>query len=77
MQNRLTVLRTLGQGGYAKVYEVFNEDNELFALKVVDLAESKVKEELLKEINFLKMLKDCDRVIQVCFVCFYERRLFR
>ena len=59
------------------MYEVFNEDNELFALKVVDLAESKVKEELLKEINFLKMLKDCDRVIQVCFVYFYERRLFR
>jgi hypothetical protein len=24
----------LGQGGYAKVYEVFNEDNQLFALKV-------------------------------------------
>ena len=37
------MLRTLGQGGYAKVYEVFNEDNELFALKVVDLTESKVK----------------------------------
>ena len=43
MQHRLTVLRTLGQGGYAKVYEVFNEDNELFALKVVDLTESRVK----------------------------------
>jgi serine/threonine protein kinase len=37
----LTVLRTLGQGGYAKVYEVFNEDNDLYALKVVDLAESR------------------------------------
>ena len=61
----MTVLRTLGQGGYARVYEVFNEDNELFALKVVDLAESKVKEELLKEINFLHALKGCERVIQV------------
>ena len=61
----MTVLRTLGQGGYARVYEVFNEDNELFALKVVDLSESKVKEELLKEIHFLHALKGCERVIQV------------
>ena len=47
------------------MYEVFNEDNELFALKVVDLSESKVKEELLKEIHFLHALKGCERVIQV------------
>jgi hypothetical protein len=47
------------------VYEVFNEDNELFALKVVDLSETKVKEELLKEIKFLQMFKGCERVIQV------------
>ncbi len=53
------------QGGYAKVYEVFNEDNELFALKVVDLCESRVKEELLQEISFLQKFKGNDRVIQV------------
>ena len=47
------------------MYEVFNEDNELFAVKVVDLSESKVKEELLKEISFLQMFKGCERVIQV------------
>ncbi len=29
-----TALRTLGEGGYSKVYEVFNKEKELYALKV-------------------------------------------
>ena len=29
-----TSLRALGEGGYSKVYEVFNKERELFALKV-------------------------------------------
>lgn len=72
-QQKLTVLKALGEGGYAKVYEVFNENNELFALKVVDLSESKMKEELLQEIEFLKKFKNNKRVIQVFFILILEK----
>ena len=58
-------LRCIGEGGYSRVYEVFNEDNEIFALKVVNLNETKVKEELLAEINFLEELKKCQKVVDI------------
>ena len=58
-------LRCIGEGGYAKVYEVFNDSNELFALKVVNLNDSKAYEELTAEIEFLKDLKDSDKVINM------------
>ena len=58
-------LRCIGEGGYAKVYEVFDDRNELYALKVVDLDETKVKEELLSEIKFLEKFNDCEKVINM------------
>lgn len=61
----LRALRCIGEGGYAKVYEVFNDSNELFALKVVDLNNTRVKESLMDEIAFLDSLKDCDKVINM------------
>lgn len=58
-------LRCIGEGGYAKVYEVFNDANELFALKVVNLNDSKAYEELTAEIEFLKDLGDSPKVINM------------
>lgn len=58
-------LRCIGEGGYAKVYEVFNDANELFALKVVNLNDSKAYEELTAEIEFLKDLGDSSKVINM------------
>ena len=51
-----------------QVFEVFNDERELMALKVVDLSEMRVRDELVKEIYFLKKLKKCPRVIR--FRCF-------
>lgn len=61
----LRALRCIGEGGYSRVYEVFNEDNEIYALKVVDLNETRVKEELLAEIEFLQDLKHCDKIVDI------------
>ena len=47
----------IGEGGYSKVYEVFDDTNELLALKVVNLNNTKVKKELMAEIHHLKELK--------------------
>ena len=52
--------------GYSKVYEVFDDSNELLALKVVKISDdTKVKDELMAEIKILKELKDCERVIDM------------
>lgn len=48
-----------------KVYEVFNDNKEVFALKVVNLNDTKVKAELMAEIDFLKELKDSTKVINM------------
>ena len=37
-----------------RVYEVFNDQNEILALKVVNLKESRIQEELLGTIHILR-----------------------
>jgi serine/threonine protein kinase len=36
-----TTLRLLGNGGYSSVYEVYSSQNQIYALKVVDLDAAK------------------------------------
>ena len=61
----IRALRCIGEGGYSKVYDVFDDSNQLLALKVVDLNDVKVKEELMAEINFLRRLRDSEKVINM------------
>ena len=64
--NTYTALRPLGEGGYSQVYEVYNSQKDIFALKVVDLGvqSSKVKKDLIREIVFLERLKQCEHVVR-------------
>ena len=48
-----------------RVYEVFNDQNEILALKVVNLKETRIQEELLAEIEFLRELKTCRKVVDI------------
>ena len=59
------VSRCIGEGGYSRVYEVFNDQNEIQALKVVNLKETKIEEDLRKEIDFLCELKTCLKVVDI------------
>ena len=59
------LLRCIGEGGYSRVYEVFNDQNEIQALKIVNLKGTKIKEELRKEIDFLCELKRCHKVVDI------------
>ena len=63
---KLTILRPLGEGGYSMVYEVYDANKKLYALKVVNLAiqNDGVKQDLISEIVFLERLKQCDLVIK-------------
>ena len=47
---RVTVLRPLGEGGYSQVYEVYDKEKKMFALKVVDLSlqSEKMKNDLIR-----------------------------
>lgn len=62
-----TSLRIIGEGGYSTVYEVFDTDKTLRALKVVELTglETSLKEDLLKEIEFLLKFRGSEHVIQL------------
>ena len=62
-----TSLSHIGEGGYSTVYEVFNKERELFALKVVKPHESNstVWCDLLKEIDFLSELRNCKHVVKL------------
>ena len=51
--------------GISRVYEVFNDQNEILALKVVNLKDSRIQEELLAEIEFLRELKTCRKVVDI------------
>ncbi|XP_059172193.1 dual specificity protein kinase TTK-like isoform X2 [Physella acuta] len=62
------VLRLVGRGGSAKVYQVFDPtSNVIRALKVVNLMCSNdiVREGYKNEISLLKKLQHCDRVIKL------------
>ena len=67
---RYTALRSLGSGGYSKVYEVFNPEKELYALKVVNLKgiSEESKKDLLKEIEYLKLFKGSQITFQKYFL---------
>ncbi|GFR63015.1 ttk protein kinase [Elysia marginata] len=63
-----TVIRMVGRGGSAKVYQVFDPSaNKICALKVVNLscANAVVLEGFKNEIALLKKLQHCDRVIKL------------
>ena len=62
-----TSLSHIGEGGYSTVYEVFNKERELYALKVVKPHESNstVWSDLLKEIDFLFELRNCKHVVKL------------
>ncbi|CAL1528948.1 unnamed protein product [Lymnaea stagnalis] len=62
------VLRLVGRGGSAKVYQVYDPmSNMIRALKVVNLsmANEVVLEGYINEISLLKKLQHCDRVIKL------------
>ena len=63
---KVTVLRPLGEGGYSQVYEVYDKDKKIFALKIVDLSvqSDKMKNDLIREIVFLEKLKNCKFVVR-------------
>ena len=78
--HHLQILRQLGEGGYSKVYDVFDEKHILYALKVVqvitedeDVLDNKTKKnmklvdekDVLKEIGMLEMFQDTNRVINM------------
>ena len=60
-------IKVIGEGGFSKVYEVFNRDKELFALKVVNFVgvTDFLKADLLREITFLKRFQGCPNVIEM------------
>ena len=62
----VTVLRLLGEGGYSQVYEVYDSEKKIFALKVVDLSNQSesMKQDLISEILFLEKLKTCKFVVR-------------
>ena len=47
------------------MHGVFDDTNKLLALKVVNLNDAKVKNELMAEIEFLKDLQHCEKVIRM------------
>ena len=65
LENIQTYFFIIGEGGYSKVYDVFDDSNELLALKVVNLNDPIVKGDLMAEIHFLRELKHCERVINM------------
>ena len=54
------------QGGYATVYEVFDADKNIYAIKVVDLSEQRasMKQDLIREILFLEKLKHSNLIVK-------------
>ena len=67
MGQQYQALRLLGEGGYSRVYEVFNDKNLLFALKVVNLriVDPDEKEAYFSEIKFLELFSNSSRVVRI------------
>ena len=63
---KFTILRLLGEGGYSCVYEVYDTNKKLYALKIVDLSihSDSVRQDLIREIVFLEKLKACNLVVK-------------
>ena len=78
---KLQVLRELGEGGYSKVFEVFDDNRDLYALKVVKIRCEDTEEDMdrnvkknlkiveekdmMKEIRILELFQNCERVINM------------
>ncbi|XP_023345125.1 serine/threonine-protein kinase MPS1 [Eurytemora carolleeae] len=64
---KYTIIKKVGDGGFSSVYEVYNEERNLFAVKVVNLItkDGFTDKDLMHEIHLLKSLQDCDRVINL------------
>ncbi|KAH9385994.1 serine/threonine-protein kinase TTK/MPS1 [Nematocida major] len=64
---RLRILRTIGKGGSAKVYQVLSDKNEVFALKKIKIAQESEDSEIYKsyvnEISLLKRLKNRHEIV--------------
>ncbi|KAI5192131.1 serine/threonine-protein kinase TTK/MPS1 [Nematocida minor] len=64
---RLRILRTIGKGGSAKVYQVLSDKNEVFALKKIKISQetedSEVYKSYVNEISFLKRLKNRHEIV--------------
>ena len=54
------IIKKIGEGGFSSVYQVYNEDKKLFALKVVNLLASDgyTDQRLKNEIEILKVMND-------------------
>lgn len=63
---KFNILRHLGEGGYSNVYEVYDTNKKIYALKIVDLSiqSANVKNDLIREIVFLEKLKKCHLVVR-------------
>merc|ERR1712012_507730 len=63
---KVNVLRPIGEGGYSQVFEVYDKNKKIFALKTVNLANQseRAKTDLIKEIVFLEKLKNCSGVVK-------------
>lgn len=64
---RLRILRTIGKGGSAKVYQVLSDKNEVFALKKIKLPQETEDSEIYKsyvnEISILKRLRNRHEIV--------------
>ncbi|KAI5171880.1 serine/threonine-protein kinase TTK/MPS1 [Nematocida sp. LUAm3] len=64
---KLRILRVIGKGGSAKVYQVLSEKNEVFALKKIKLPQGRENEEIhntyVNEIKLLKRLRDRPEIV--------------
>ncbi|OAG33174.1 serine/threonine-protein kinase TTK/MPS1 [Nematocida sp. ERTm5] len=64
---KLRILRTIGKGGSAKVYQVLSDKNEVFALKKIkisqDTEDSEVYKSYANEISLLKRLKNRHEIV--------------
>ncbi|KAI5149989.1 serine/threonine-protein kinase TTK/MPS1 [Nematocida ausubeli] len=64
---KLRILRTIGKGGSAKVYQVLSDKNEVFALKKIRILQNSEDSEVYKsyanEISLLKRLKSRHEIV--------------
>lgn len=64
---RLRILRTIGKGGSAKVYQVLSDKNEVFALKKIKISQesedSEVYKSYVNEISLLKRLRNRHEIV--------------
>ena len=61
------IIKKIGEGGFSSVYQVYNEDKKLFALKVVNLLASDgyTDQKLKNEIEILKVMNDLFLVLDI------------